>query len=193
MSYVPGKVLPSAIHVIWYKFQDSTLISVWEIGISPFSHIFKVIQWPWIKVKVIMSYVPVKVLPFATIWYRFQGSTGISDWKIGKSPFFHIFKVTLWPWPWLKVTFNWMLWKVLPQTTLGPSLVTLLQLVSEILSMFKFSGRRDGRTDVGGSFYRLDHFCFTREPPKKPTYIRSQNESLLLCGAMLSDWKKISG
>ena len=75
MSYVPGKVLPNA--TIWYKFQDSTLISVWEIGKSPFSY----------KVKAIMSYVPVKVLPLATMWYRFQGSTVISDWKISKSLF----------------------------------------------------------------------------------------------------------
>ena len=58
---------------------------------------------------------------------------------------------------------KYMLWKVLPQTTFGPSLVTLVLLVSEILSMFKFrdglsDGRSDGRTDAGGSFYRLTPF-----------------------------------
>ena len=88
-----------------------------------------------------------------------------------KSPFFKIFKVTLWPWPWLKVILNCMLGKVLPQTTFGPSLVTLLQLVSEISSMFKFGtdgptvGRTVGRRTPEGHF--IDSLRFTREPKKE--------------------------
>ena len=78
---------------------------------------------------------------------------------MSKSLFFQIFKVTWWPWTKIKVIVHSILLKVLPQTTFGPSLVILVLLVSEILSMFKFrDGRSDGRTDAGGSFYRLTSF-----------------------------------
>ena len=116
----------------------------------------KITQWPWTNVKVIMLYVAVQVLLFATIWWRFHGSTVISVQEMCKSLFFEIFKVSLWPWPWLKVIPKYMLWKALQQTAFCPSLVALVILVSEILSMFKFhDGRTVIRTDAGGSFYRL--------------------------------------
>ena len=87
------------------------------------------------------------------LWVKFHNSTVNSVRDISQSSIFQYFKVTLWPWPWVKVITNSMVWKVLPQSTLGPSFITLLLVVSEILSMFEFVTSR--RSDAGGSLHRL--------------------------------------
>ena len=102
---------------------------------------------------------------------------------MSKSLFFQIFKVTWWPWTKVKVIGHRMFLKVLPQTTFGPSLVILVLLVSEILSMFKFrdgrtdcrtDGRTDGRTPEG---HFIDSLHFTREPKNLLTKWRISDET----------------
>ena len=94
------------------------------------------------------------------LWVKFHNSTVNSVRDISQSSIFQYFKVTLWPWPWVKVNTNSMVWKVLPQSTLGPSFITLLLVVSEILSMFEFvtSGRTDGRRTPEGHY--IDSLCW---------------------------------
>ena len=65
------------------------------------------------------------------LWPKFHNSTNNSLGEMGKSSFFHFFKVTLWPWPWVKVIFQYTVRKVLSHTTFDLSFITLLLIVHE--------------------------------------------------------------
>ena len=113
-------------------------------------------------VKFIFTYMFWKVLSHTTNWPSFITLV----WKVAEKSyvftFFVIFHVSYDLDLWVKVIFTCMSWKVLSHTTHRPSFITVVLIVSEKLSMFKFctdgrtDGRSDGRTpDAGGSIHRL--------------------------------------
>ena len=93
------------------------------------SHCDLHLMWPWPWLKVSFICMMMKTLSHTI----YDQSVIILQWiayeKWGKVHFFHIFKVTMWPWQWVKVVFQYTIRKVLSHTTFDQSFITVLLIV----------------------------------------------------------------
>ena len=117
-------------------------------------------------VKVIFTCMFWKALSHTTYWPSFMTLVQIVSEKLSMFQFWHFFHVSCDLDLWVKVIFTCMFWKVLSHTTHWPSFITVVLIVSEKLSMFKFG--TDGRT-TEGQYIGLT--LLTREPKKQSNTI----------------------
>ena len=80
-----------------------------------------------------------KALPQSTIRPSFMTAVLKLREKMSIFEFSKVFHCVLWPWLWLKDPNTGRVWKILPQSTILSSFMTVVLVVSEKMSMFQFS------------------------------------------------------